>query len=47
MRYVDLSSYNVDTEDKKANTKILPLLSVIIDILEKAGREDTKIIHQY
>ena len=40
MRYLDLSGCNVDTEDKKANTEILPLLSAVIDILEKAGRED-------
>ena len=40
MRSLDLSSYNVDTEDKKANTEILPLLSAVIDILEKAGGED-------
>ena len=47
MRSFDLSSYNVDTEDKKSNTEILPLLSAVIDILEKAGREDTTIIHQH
>jgi hypothetical protein len=28
MRSPDLSSYNVDTEDKKVNTEILPLLIV-------------------
>ena len=47
MRSLDLTSYNVDTEDKKANTEILPLLSAVIDILEKVGREDTTIIHQH
>jgi hypothetical protein len=48
MRFLDLSSYNVDTDqDKKVNTEILPLLSAVIDILEKAGREDTTIIHQH
>jgi hypothetical protein len=47
MRSLDLSSYNVDIEDKKANTEILPVLSAVIDILEKAGREDTTIIHQH
>ena len=47
MRSLDLSSYNADTEDKKANTEILLLLSAVIDILEKAGREDTTNIHQH
>ena len=47
MRSFDLSCYNVDTENKKTNTEILPLLSAVIDILEKAGREDTTIIHQH
>ena len=40
MRSLDLSSYNVDTEDKKANTEIPPLLSAVINILEKAERVD-------
>ena len=47
IRSFDLSSYNVDTEDKKTNTEILPLFSAVIDILENTGREDTTIIHQH
>jgi hypothetical protein len=46
MRSLDLSSYNADTEDKKANTEIISLLSGVIDILEKVVRENTTIIHQ-